>query len=110
MPLDLPETFSRLPVYMIIDTSSSMEGAPIVALNDGLKIFETIVKEDPFCRESAFISVIRFSSDAEVALELTEVESFQAPTFSAHGGTALSKALRKLRKFILITEKYSKIM
>lgn len=100
MPLKLAETFQRLPVYLLIDTSGSMAGAPIAAVNEGLRMLESLLREDPQCRETAHISIIRFSSDASQLMPLTDVDSYVAPRLAADGGTALSRGLATLREAI----------
>ena len=95
--MDLGDTYKRLPVYLLIDTSGSMAGAPMAAVNEGLKIFENVIRNDPHCRESVHVSIVRFSSDASQLIPLTEAGRFNAPTLSASGGTALSRGIAALR-------------
>ncbi len=98
--MDLGTTFRRLPVYIMVDTSASMTGAPIAAVNEGLKIFERVIRDDPQCRENVHASVIRFASDASQVSPLTEAGQFAAPTLATGGGTALSRGLAELRAAI----------
>ncbi|MFH0821224.1 MAG: VWA domain-containing protein [Pseudomonadota bacterium] len=94
MPMQLEGTSRRLPIYLVMDVSGSMSGAPIEAVNNGLKDFEAAVKSDPHALESAYISVITFESDAKQIIPLTEAGKFSAPVLDASGGTALGKALQ----------------
>lgn len=98
--MDLGNSFRRLPVYIVVDTSASMSGAPIAAVNEGLKIFERVIRDDPQCRETVHASVIRFASDAGQVSPLTEAVQFQAPVLTTGGGTALSLGLAELRAAI----------
>lgn len=95
--MDLGNTFRRLPVYLVIDTSASMAGPAMAAVNEGLKIFERVIRDDPQCRETVHASIIRFSSDASQLSPLTEAAQFVAPTLTPSGGTALSRGLAELR-------------
>ena len=38
----------RLPVYLLLDASGSMEGAPIESVRQGLEQFQSEVASDPF--------------------------------------------------------------
>lgn len=83
----------RLPVYILIDTSGSMYGEPIEAVKNGLQVMTSSLRSDPYALETAYISVITFSSNAKQVTPLTEINGFQAPAISAGGGTALGEAL-----------------
>lgn len=83
----------RLPVYILLDTSGSMYGEPIEAVKNGLQVMTSSLRSDPYALETAYISVITFSSNAQQVTPLTEINSFQAPSISAGGGTALGEAL-----------------
>ena len=94
--MQLEGTSRRLPIYLVTDVSGSMAGAPIEAVNMGLKDLEAALKSDPHALESAFISIISFESEARQLFPLTEVGLFSPPSLSTGGGTALGAALRKL--------------
>ncbi len=101
MPLDdLPDTFQRLLVYLLIDTSGSMAGAPIAAVNEGLQMFERTLRRDPQCLETAHACVISFNHTTAVEAALRDAESFRAPTLSAGGSTVLSKGLEAVARQI----------
>jgi hypothetical protein len=46
-----PSGERHLPVYLLLDTSGSMGGAPIQSVREGLEQFQREVAEDPFARE-----------------------------------------------------------
>lgn len=85
----------RLPVYILIDTSGSMKGEPIESVKVGLESMLSSLRQDPFALESAWISIIRFDSKAEVVVPLTSIEEFQMPDIklpdsgATHTGAAL---------------------
>lgn len=83
----------RLPVYLVLDTSGSMSGEPIQQVNNGVKMLVSALRQDPQALETAFLSVITFDTSAVEAVPLTDLPSFQAPTVSATGTTALGEAL-----------------
>ena len=83
----------RLPVYLVLDTSGSMSGEPIQQVNNGVQMLVSALRQDPQALETAFLSVITFDSSAKEAVPLTDLPSFQAPTVSATGTTAMGEAL-----------------
>jgi uncharacterized protein YegL len=92
----LEGTSRRLPIYLVLDVSGSMSGAPIEAVNNGLKDFEAALKNDPHALESAYVSIVTFESEAQQLTPLIEAGQFRAPVLDAQGGTSLGKALTLL--------------
>ncbi len=86
----------RLPVYLLLDTSGSMTGDPIEAVKSGLQMLIASLRQDPYALETAYISVITFSSDAKQIVPLTELSQFQAPNIEAAGTTAMGESLALL--------------
>lgn len=88
----------RLPVYLLIDTSGSMAGEPIEAVRQGLRALLSDLKGDPQALESAYLSIITFSSTAKQLVPLTELMTFNEPQFDAGGSTMLGEALKLLEQ------------
>ena len=86
----------RLPVYLLLDTSGSMSGEPIEQVKNGVQMLVAALRQDPYALETAWLSVITFSSSADVAVPLTELTAFQPPSISASGGTSLGEGLAKV--------------
>ena len=57
----------RLPVYLLLDTSGSMSGEPIEQVKNGVQMLVASLRQDPYALETAWLSVITFSSGANVA-------------------------------------------
>ncbi|HVS36093.1 MAG TPA: VWA domain-containing protein [Gemmataceae bacterium] len=91
-----PSDGRRLPVYLLLDCSTSMTGEPIAAIEMGLCALLDDLRNDPQALETVWLSVITFASGADVVVELTPVEDFQPPELSAYGVTALGEAIRLL--------------
>jgi len=83
----------RLPVYLLLDVSGSMSGEPIEAVKTGVQTLVSTLRQDPYALETAFLSVITFDSNAKQVAPLTELATFQTPSISASGTTALGDAL-----------------
>lgn len=85
----------RLPVYFLLDTSGSMYGEPIQALNNALSGMINSLRSDPQAIDSLWISIITFGSDVKEISPLTDLASFQLPeiTCPQSGGTGTGKGL-----------------
>ncbi len=86
----------RLPVYILIDTSTSMRGEPIEAVELGLKALIDSLNGDPYALETVCLSIITYNSLAEQILPLTEVYKIRIPSMIAKGRSALGEALNLL--------------
>lgn len=86
----------RLPIYLLLDTSGSMAGAPIQAVNQGVGLLYNELMNDPSAIETVHIAVITFDSQAKMVSPLTELTRFSPPSLNAGGTTALGGALRLL--------------
>ena len=77
----------------MLDTSYSMNGAPIGELNRGVAKFfeETLANE--VARFSAEVCIVKFGGTAELALDFKSLEEQTVPTFSASGGTPMGEAV-----------------
>ena len=96
MGLNFDETQTRrLPVYLLLDTSGSMAGAPIVAVNNGVGLLYRELMNNPNAVDTVWLSVITFAQGAR-RYPLTELSRFTPPPLTAGGPTALGEALREL--------------
>lgn len=87
----------HLPVYLLLDTSWSMDGAPIEAVRRGLEQFQREVADDQFAREIVTVGVITFSSTAQLVTNgLVPIAVFQPPTLETQGVTRLDLAFNVL--------------
>jgi len=88
----------RLPVYLLIDTSGSMRGESIHAVNVGIQAMLSALRQDPYALESAHISIITYDNEAREFIPLTALEDFQFTDIvvPAAGGTFTGAALECL--------------
>lgn len=84
----------RLPVYILADTSGSMSGAAIQALNNGIQSMISDLNDDPMAMETAYISLITFNGSAQQTVPLTDMVNFTVPELQASGSTSLWQALQ----------------
>jgi len=89
----------RLPIYLLLDTSGSMHGEPIQAVNTGVEVMISSLRQDPHALETVSVSIITFDSEARVLTPLTPLDEFIAPEIMTpkSGPTHLGMALEVLR-------------
>ena len=90
----------RLPVYFLLDTSGSMNGEPIQALNNALTGMINTLRTDAQALDSLWISIITFDREVKEIVPLTELALFQLPAITCpqSGPTHTGKALEFLHK------------
>jgi uncharacterized protein YegL len=88
----------RLPVYFLLDTSGSMNGEPVQALNNALSGMINNLRSDAQAAETLWISIITFDREVKEIVPLTALETFQLPeiTCPESGPTFTGKALEVL--------------
>ncbi|MCX2473608.1 VWA domain-containing protein [Pedobacter sp. MC2016-05] len=97
----------RLPVYFLIDTSGSMYGEPIQALNNALSGMINTLRTDAQALDSLWISMITFDREVKEIVSLTELASFQLPEITCpqsgptHTGQALDMLYEKVQNDLI---------
>ena len=69
----------KLPIYILLDTSGSMRGEPIEAVEAGLLSLLSSLRRDPYAMETVFICVITFDREARILSPLAELSQFNLP-------------------------------
>jgi len=89
-----------LPVYILIDTSQSMSPFEDV-LNETVESLYDELITSPRISEFAYVSIISYSTEAEVVLEMTDLMAIDAlPELRCGGVTNFTRALRLLHQRI----------
>lgn len=98
----------RLPVYILLDTSGSMRGEPILAVDNGMQVMLETLRQDPHALDTVHLSLIGFDLDVKVIQELTPLDQFppvhletpeSGPTFLGEAlKTVAEKAEREIKK------------
>lgn len=87
----------RLPVYLLLDCSSSMAGVKIQQVNTGVQMLYQELMADPRSADTVYISIIPFASSA-YQMDLVPIAQFTPPQLTANGQTALGSALSLLNQ------------
>lgn len=83
----------RCACLLLLDTSGSMTGAPLDALNAGLRTFQTDLQEDGLARQRVEIAIVTFGGSVTTVQEFISAREFTAPYLSANGGTPMGEAI-----------------
>lgn len=83
----------RCPCLLVLDTSSSMDGAPIRELNQGVQQFIQELQSHDVASASVELGVITFHDSVTRLLDFTLVEEVQVPVLHASGYTAMGHAV-----------------
>ncbi|MGB3514607.1 MAG: VWA domain-containing protein [Microcoleaceae cyanobacterium] len=87
----------RCPCVLLLDTSASMTGSPIQALNEGLETFRDNLITDELAKKRVEVAIISFDNQVKIVQEFITADQFENPVLTAQGqtymGTAINKAL-----------------
>ena len=87
-------TARPLPLLILADTSTSMDGTPIAQLNQGLQTLVQELRNDETASTSVRLSLITFDSTVKEVLKLEPISSAQIPELQASGMTSMGGAFR----------------
>jgi uncharacterized protein YegL len=90
---DNPEP--RCPCVLVLDTSRSMAGEPIMALNRGLQVFREELNKNPVAGKRVDVALISFGVAVQVVQDFVTVDRFLPPLLEARGETPLGAAILK---------------
>ncbi len=92
----------RCPCVLLLDTSGSMSGEPIKALNEGLQAFKNDLVKNSLAQKRVEVGVVTFDSDVKVVTNFVTADNFEVPILTAQGlthmGLAINKALDLLQE------------
>ena len=97
----------RLPVYFLLDTSGSIRGEPIQALNNALSGMVNTLRSDAQALDSLWISIITYDREIKEIAPLTELVSFQLPEITCpqsgptNTGAGLEYVIQKVKNDVI---------
>ena len=85
----------RCPCVLLLDTSGSMGGEKIAALNAGLQTFRDDMLQDNLASKRVEVAIVAFDTTVRVEHEFATPEHFHAPTLTAQGLTYTASGINK---------------
>jgi uncharacterized protein YegL len=90
MTLETSVEFSENPeprcaCVLVLDTSASMTGAPIAALNQGLNTFKDTLSKDTVASKRVEIAIVTFDSHARLLQDFVTIEQLNPPAIADLG-------------------------
>jgi uncharacterized protein YegL len=91
----------RCACVLLLDTSGSMVGAPIHALNEGLLAFQKSIQEDALASRRVEIAIVTFGSGGvQNVQDFVTGGDFSAPVLQAGGTTPMGEAIRNALEMV----------
>jgi uncharacterized protein YegL len=72
-----------------------MYGAPIKALNEGLRIFRDALNKDDLAKKRVDVAIVTFDDTAKVVQDFVTADRFQPPTLKVGGLTYMGEGINK---------------
>jgi len=91
--LDPDNTAQRCPVMLLIDTSGSMQGDRINAVNSGLAALKAHLADDPVAKISVELAVMTFNSKVSLVRDFSSLQEFEPPVLTAEYQTFLGEGV-----------------
>jgi len=85
----------RCPCVLLLDTSGSMAGQPIAALNDGLRAFKNDLIKDPLASRRVEVAIVTFDSAVQIVQDFVTADQFEPPILQAGGATLMGSAIHQ---------------
>ncbi len=85
---------------LLLDTSVSMAGAKIDALNKGLKLFLSETAQDELASKRVDLAIVTFGGDARVAHPFAPVTAYEPMELTCNGGTPMAVGLEQSLRLI----------
>jgi uncharacterized protein YegL len=83
----------RCACLLVLDTSGSMQGAPIDQLNLGLRSFKDELMSDSLAAKRVEVAVLTFGDQVRLAADFADASNFEPPQLTAGGLTPMGAAI-----------------
>ena len=85
----------RCPCVLLLDTSGSMQGERIEALNQGLLSLKDELVKNSLASRRVEVAIITFDSNVNVVQDFVTADQFNPPILTAKGLTIMGSAIHK---------------
>lgn len=96
---------SHMACLLLLDTSGSMQGEPIDALNQAVNDFKTQVLQDERTGAILDIAIVEFNNNTRVVQEFVPIGIMNPVNLQAGGGTNMAPAVEKA--ITMVDERYN---
>jgi len=83
----------RCACVLLLDTSSSMSGERIDALNEGIRVLKKQIEEDDIASKRVELAVVTFDTYVNVISDFSTVSNFNPVELNASGVTSMTQAI-----------------
>src|SRR3954471_847093 len=83
----------RLPCVLLLDVSTSMTGAPIHELNDGVFLYKGELMADALAAKRVEVALVTFGGVVRTLCDFTTAAAVNTPRLQAEGDTPMGAAL-----------------
>ena len=85
----------RCPCVLLLDTSGSMKGAALDALNAGLQTYRDDLLKDALAAKRVEVAIVTFNSEVTVVQDFVTADQFDPPLLAAQGLTHMGAGIHK---------------
>jgi uncharacterized protein YegL len=85
----------RCPCVLLLDTSGSMQGDPIEALNQGLLSLKDELLKNSLAARRVEVAIITFDSNVNIVQDFVTADQFNPPILTAQGLTTMGAGIHK---------------
>jgi uncharacterized protein YegL len=85
----------RCPCVLLLDTSGSMAGEALKALQRGLETFKFDLLLDDLAKKRVEVAVVTFDAQIQIVRDFTTADQFTLPTLTAQGNTRMGAAIHE---------------
>lgn len=85
----------RCPCVLLLDTSGSMQGEAITALNQGLQSFRNELIQNSLASRRVEVAIITFDSHVNVLQDFVTADQFHPPILTAQGLTTMGAGIHR---------------
>ncbi|HLO50376.1 MAG TPA: VWA domain-containing protein [Kamptonema sp.] len=83
----------RCPCVLLLDTSGSMQGPPLDALNEGLQTFRDDLTRDELAKKRVEVAIVTFDNNIKVVQDFVTADQFESPLLTAQGQTHMGAGI-----------------
>ncbi len=85
----------RCPCVLLLDTSGSMQGTPIEALNQGLQTFKEELIKNSLAARRVEVAIVTFDSQVNIIQDFVTADQFNPPILTAQGLTTMGSGIHR---------------